>query len=169
MLCTNTKAQENDTVKIQNTANGIIRPDYTFNFVIPQNPGFVYDSISGNLIVYDYSTTPPTEAGRQKLNEDGKPVFPMTVKDQAGNVYQLTEETDENGNTTIKSEYLGKQGTPLTSDNFDASKIDSDKAIVSFEKGAGWYAFDKFDIKFSGSGNIVGGFCSKTGQLKKKL
>jgi hypothetical protein len=51
---------------------------------------------------------------------------------------------------TIKSEYLGKQGTPLSADNFDTDKIDSDKAIVSFEKGAGKYAFDKFDIKFSG-------------------
>jgi hypothetical protein len=113
----------------------------------------VYDT-TGYLIVYDYSTTPPTEAGRQKLNDDGTPVFPMTVKDKEGNVYQLTEETDENGNKTISSEYLGKQGTPLTADNFDADRIDSDKAIVSFEKGAGKYAFDKFDVKFSGSVRI---------------
>jgi hypothetical protein len=137
----------------QNTASGIIRPDYTFNFVIPENPVFVYDT-TGYLIVYDYSTTPPTEAGRQKLNDDGNPVFPMTVKDKEGNVYRLTEETDENGNKIISSEYLGKQGTPLTADNFDADRIDSDKAIVSFEKGAGKYAFDKFDVKFSGSVRI---------------
>ncbi|MDR2653252.1 MAG: hypothetical protein LBC68_13265, partial [Prevotellaceae bacterium] len=153
MLCGNTKAQESDTIKIQNTSNGIIRPDYTFNFTIPENPVFVYDT-TGYLIVYDYSTQPPTEVGRQKLNDDGKPVFPMTVKDKDGNVYKLTEETDENGNKTIKFEYLGKQGTPLTADNFDANNIDSDKAIVNFEKGAGKYAFDKFDIKFSNSVRI---------------
>ncbi|MDR2126368.1 MAG: hypothetical protein LBP63_06030, partial [Prevotellaceae bacterium] len=156
MLCENinVKAQERDTIKITNTANGIIMPDYTFNFTIPDNPGFVYDSVSGSLIVYDYSTTPPTEAGRQKLNEDGVAVFPMTVKDENGNVYRLTEETDENGNKTIVSEYLGKQGTPLTDDNFDADKIDLDKALVNFERGAGKYAFDKFDIKFSNSVRI---------------
>jgi hypothetical protein len=45
-------------------------------------------------------------------------------------------------NKTISSEYLGKQGTPLTDNNFDADKIDSDMAVVNFEKGAGKYGFD---------------------------
>jgi hypothetical protein len=35
---------------------------------------------------------------------------------------------------TITSEYLGRQGTPLNDSNFDADKLDSDKAIASFEK-----------------------------------
>ncbi|MDR2406981.1 MAG: hypothetical protein LBE13_02550, partial [Bacteroidales bacterium] len=48
------------------------------------------------------------------------------------------QETD-----TIKSKYLGKQGTPLNDNNFDTDKISSDRAVVSFEKGAGKYGFDK--------------------------
>ncbi|MDR1199922.1 MAG: hypothetical protein LBK94_13095, partial [Prevotellaceae bacterium] len=58
--CNNIYSQEKNTIQFRNTANGIIRPDYTFNFVIPENPVFVYDT-TGYLIVYDYSTTPPTE------------------------------------------------------------------------------------------------------------
>ncbi|MDR3227704.1 MAG: hypothetical protein LBT56_08560, partial [Prevotellaceae bacterium] len=151
-------AQENDTIlKIQNTANGIIRPDYELSFVIPENPLFVYDSITGNLMVYDNSTSPPTQVGEQKLNGNGTSVFPITVKDKDGNIYKLTEgtETDENGNKIINSEYLGKQGAPLTADNFDANALTPNTAIARFDNAAeSKYAIDEFDEKFSNSNRV---------------
>jgi hypothetical protein len=85
-----------DKPKPPETVNGI-KIDVTVDFVIPPNPEFEYNETTGALIIYDLSGNPHNV--ELPKNAEGKVVFPVTIKDKDGNVYEVTEEfyTDENG------------------------------------------------------------------------
>lgn len=139
-----------------NTRNGIIRPDITLDFSIPENPNFSYNEEKGELVVYD------TSGNQQHVelpkNSEGKVVFPVTVIDKGGNIHKVDVPRDENGNPLtdengnpvkdkdgnqiLESTYLGKQGSPLADNSFDRKNISADVAVVTFAKGASVYAFD---------------------------
>ncbi len=81
-------------------------------------------------------------------------VFPMTVEDKDGNVYQVDKvtETDQYGNVTSEkavATYVGKAGQPLTAGSFDPIQLDGSKAIVTFSKGNGKYAFDTWETYYN--------------------
>ncbi|MFV0587985.1 hypothetical protein [Bacteroides reticulotermitis] len=138
------------------TRNGIIRPDITLEFSIPENPNFSYNEETGQLMIY---TVDGQEVGSTTLpkSNEGKVVFPVTVKDKDGNIYKVDDKdkdgnpitdgngnpaVDENGNPQLESTYLGKQTEPLDANSFDRKNINTDVAVVTFTKGAGYYAFD---------------------------
>ncbi|MDJ1497235.1 DNA/RNA non-specific endonuclease [Cytophagaceae bacterium DM2B3-1] len=128
---------------------GLSQIDYTFDFSIPGVEAFSLND-EGELVVTDASGEPHTVTSADKEgqgNEGNKVVvFPMTVKDKDGNMYQVEKvtETDANGNeaTVAKATYVGKVGATLADGSFDPTQLNGDKAIVTFNKGKGYYAFD---------------------------
>ncbi|NDV79477.1 hypothetical protein [Dysgonomonas sp. 511] len=143
---------------MDNTKNGITRADIELDFTIPDNPVFRYDEATGEVVVY---TTDGQEVGKATIpkNNEGKAIFPVTVKDKEGNLYKLEEEKDVDGNPAteirkdadgkesqvnkINSTYLGKEGTPLQDGSFDKKNISQNAlALVTFDRGEGNYAFD---------------------------
>jgi hypothetical protein len=130
---------------------GITKVDYKFDFAIPGVDAFSLND-EGQLVIKDVDGTPHTVDTSDKTgqgNEGSKvQVFPMTVQDKNGNVYQVEKvvEKDASGNEheVAKATYIGKASDPLTADNFDATQLDGDKAIVKFSKGEGYYAFDEW-------------------------
>lgn len=145
-----------------NTRNGITRVDVTLNIVIPPNPTFTYNEETGEVLVFD------TSGGKQIVElpkgNDGKVVFPVTVKDKNGDIHKIDVPRDENGNpivdekgkpktdkdgnTILESSHLGNQGTPLSEDNFDPKNISPSVAIITFSKGDGKYAFDAWSDEY---------------------
>jgi hypothetical protein len=85
-----------------NDGSGGIKSDITVDFVIPPNPEFEYNDSTGVLVIYDLSGTPHNI--ELPKNSEGKVVFPVTIKDANGNVYEVNEETyiDEDGNEQKK-------------------------------------------------------------------
>jgi len=85
---------------------------------------------------------------------DAVVVFPMTVKDKDGNVYQVEKitETDSNGKTTerVVATFIGNAGTPLAAGSFDPAQLDGSKALVRFSKGDGYYALDEWEPYYDG-------------------
>ena len=135
----------------ENTREGIIFPNYELeDRVIPPNPTFEYDPQSGELTIY---TTDGQQVGEPvKLKNDGKEVFPITIKDKEGNIYQVDTQkdekgepvVDENGKPKLESNCLGKQGEALSKGSFNQKALSEKTAVVTFEKGNGIYALDEW-------------------------
>jgi hypothetical protein len=81
------------------------------------------------LIIYDLSGTPHNI--ELPKNSEGKVVFPVTVKDANGNVYEINEEIDENGNTTGK--YVVTQTDGEDEDMSAAETSDNAENKIKFE------------------------------------
>jgi hypothetical protein len=134
---------------VGNVKTGLTQPDYKFDFSIPGVDAFALNN-NGELVITDDTGEPHTVTAADKEGEGNEGnkvvVFPMTVQDKDGNVYSVEKETktDANGKTTevAKATYLGKVGTPLAAGSFDPTQLNGDKAIVTFTKGGGKYAFD---------------------------
>ena len=145
----------------ENTREGIIFPNYELeDRVIPPNPTFEYDPQSGELTIY---TTDGQQVGEPvKLKNDGKEVFPITIKDKEGNIYQVDTQKDENGEPVVdengkpklESNCLGKQGEALSKGSFNQKALSEKAAVVTFEKGNGIYALDKWNPHFKNSVKI---------------
>ncbi len=128
---------------------GITKIDHVLDFSIPGVEAFSLNE-EGDLVITDsegepHTITPASNEGQG--NEGNKVVvFPMTVQDKDGNVYQVEKvtETDATGKEVEKAKatYIGKAGTPLAEGSFDPSQLNGDKAIVTFAKGDGIYGFD---------------------------
>ncbi len=136
---------------VENTRNGIVMPELTLDFVIPENPVFEYNPQTNELMVFSTDGGEPQAV--QMPKNDGKTVFPVTVKDKEGNLYKvenLPPPSSEGGgaespsiadsNQPLTATYLGKQGEVLP--ELDNNNVAYNTAIVSFEKGGGNYAFD---------------------------
>ncbi len=128
---------------------GITKVDHILDFSIPGVEAFSLND-EGDLVITDAEGEPHTIAPADKEgqgNEGNKVVvFPMTVQDKDGNVYQVEKvvEKDATGKEVEKAKatYVGKVGTPLAEGSFDPSQLNGDKAIVTFAKGDGIYGFD---------------------------
>jgi hypothetical protein len=128
---------------------GITKVDHIVDFSIPGVEAFSLND-EGELVITDaggepHTITPANNEGQG--NEGNKVVvFPMTVQDKDGNVYQVEKvlEKDATGKEVEKAKatYVGKVGTPLAEGSFDPSQLNGDKAIVTFAKGDGIYGFD---------------------------
>lgn len=129
---------------------GITKIDYEFDFSIPGVEAFSLND-EGDLVITDDTGEPHTVTAEDREgqgNEGNKVVvFPMTVKDKNGNVYQVekVKETDPatgEEKEVAKATFVGKAGAPLADGSFDPNQLDGDKAVVTFDKGEGIYAFD---------------------------
>jgi|GEM_PF-2338316 len=140
---------------VGNVKTGLTRVDYAVDFSIPGVESFSVND-DGNLVIKDSDgdanvVTPKDLEGTG--NEGNKVmVFPMTVKDKDGVVYQVVAtETDEQGKATaVKATKIAKQGTKLAADSFNPTQLNGDKAIVTFIKGAGKYPFDTWKDYYAG-------------------
>lgn len=131
---------------------GITKIDHKFDFSIPGVEAFSLND-EGELVITDNEGTPHTinQKYLENTGNDGNKVvvFPMTVEDKDGKVYQVekVEEKDLYGNVTstrVVATEVGKAGQPLSPDSFDPTQLDGSKAIVRFSKGDGYYAFDEW-------------------------
>jgi hypothetical protein len=103
-----------------NQGGSSIKIDITVDFVIPPNPEFEYNDSTGMLVIYDLNGEPHNVD--LPKNSDGKVVFPVTIKDADGNVYEVDEETyiDENGDEQKR----------IVIEKYDDSVKDIDEVIV---------------------------------------
>jgi hypothetical protein len=129
---------------------GITRTDTSFNFVIPDESSFGLDK-DGELVIVDADkkshVIPTVDPGETPKDNEGDKVlvFPMTVKDKNGTVYQVektTETVDGQEKEVVKATKLGTVGVPLPADAFDTTRIAENLAIVTFHRGNGRYSFD---------------------------
>lgn len=128
---------------------GITHIDYTFDFSIPGVEAFSLND-EGELVIEDSEGTSHTVEPSDKSGEGNEGnkvvVFPMTVKDKDGQVYQVEKVTEPDGaggtREVVKATYIGKAGQPLAEGSFTPDQLDGDKAIVTFSRGDGYYAFD---------------------------
>lgn len=131
---------------------GITKIDHKFDFTIPGVDAFSLND-EGDLVITDSEGTPHV-INQQYLENTGNEgnkvvVFPMTVADKDGKVYQVEkiEEKDAYGNVVssrVVATEIGSVGQPLAPGSFDPGQLDGTKAIVTFTKGDGYFAFDEW-------------------------
>jgi len=126
---------------------GLTQIDYTFDFSIPGVQAFSLNE-EGQLVITDsngepHTLTPPNQEG-QGNEGNWVVVFPLTVQDKEGNIYQVEKVPDpaNPGKEIAQATSIGKAGAALAAGSFDPSQLDGNKAIVTFEKGANVYGFD---------------------------
>jgi len=154
-----------------NVVTGITKTDLSADFRIEEDAGFYWDENSrqidvtdsdGNHIGYiDVAYRAENKAenpGEKNGNEPS--VFPMTVKDKDGNIYQLEEVPDDlpsEGTTAgnaassasgkkLVAQAVGKVGQELPAGSVNYKHLDTDFGSVEFTDTEGsLYAFDKWE------------------------
>lgn len=125
--------------------NGVLLPDVTVDFNMEDASGADYDSVSNTVTVYDEEGS-KVGSFTVPQNETGESVFPVTVKDKAGNIVRIDEETDADGKPTGKYKFtpLGSQSAGQHVSEQTLSTLRSDLGSVDFEEDAdGIYTFDQ--------------------------
>ncbi len=125
--------------------NGVLLPDVTVDFNMEDASGADYDSVSNTVTVYDEEGS-KVGSFTVPQNETGESVFPVTVKDKAGNIVRIDEETDADGKPTGKYKFtpLGSQSAGQYISEQTLSTLRSDLGSVDFEENAdGIYTFDQ--------------------------
>ncbi|MBR2492682.1 MAG: hypothetical protein IKB64_04360, partial [Paludibacteraceae bacterium] len=105
-------------------------------------PSIAYNPTS-QLLTF-YSETGAVVAETTLNNPQGKKVFPITVQDAEGNLYQVEETTNEDGTAEHSVTHVGKQGKHLPYKSFGTNVIDEHIAIVTFEPTDSPYSFDTY-------------------------
>ncbi|WP_254156422.1 hypothetical protein [Chryseosolibacter indicus] len=135
---------------VGNVKTGITKIDVKLDFSIPGVDAFELND-AGELVITDSEGEPHVIVPEDKSgqgNEGNKVVvFPMAVEDKDGNVYQVEEVTEKDATgkvikRDVVAKHVARKSEPLAQDSFDPTQLDGDKAIVTFEKGDGYYAFD---------------------------
>ena len=160
-----------------NVVEGITKTDLRADFVIDKDSGFFFDETTGKIEVTDASgqvigyieTGHSVPGGGEPGGNNGNApsVFPMTVKDSEGNIYEV-EEAPEDGSGTenegagenpgsgskkqLVVTPVGKSGDGLNQDEVNFKRLDSRMAEVVFTDTEGsLYAFDAWKAVYSGS------------------
>jgi hypothetical protein len=136
---------------VGNVKTGITKIDHVLNFTIPGVDAFSLNE-EGELVIEDGEGQSHIIPGsKEGLDNEGNKikVFPMTVQDKNGDVYQIEKITDESGNETVKATHIGRKTEPLAADSFDPTQLDGTIALVRFDKGSGKYAFDTWKDYYS--------------------
>lgn len=149
---------------------GITKTDLSADFAIDPTNDFYYDESSGRIEMTDKggNVIGYIEAGSMVAGGDASggnsgnesSVFPMTVRDSTGNLYQVEEvpvdETGDVGSTDTGTDAsgskkklvvkpLGKSGDGMGSDEVNFKRLDSHIAEVEFTDTEGsLYAFDSW-------------------------
>ena len=105
-------------------------------------PSIAYNPTS-QLLTF-YNETGAVVAETTLNNPQGKKVFPITVQDAEGNLYQVEETTNEDGTAEHSITHVGKQGKHLPYKSFGTNVIDEHIAIVTFEPTDSPYSFDTY-------------------------
>ena len=105
-------------------------------------PSIHYDQSSNKLTFYN--ATGGVIAETTLNNPQGGKVFPITVKDEQGNLYQIDELQNSDSTTHHTLTALGKQEGVLPYKSYNTSGIDASVAVVTFEPLDSPYSFDTF-------------------------
>ena len=105
-------------------------------------PSIHYDQSSNKLTFYH--ATGGVIAETTLNNPQGGKVFPITVKDEQGNLYQIDELQNSDSTTHHTLTALGKQEEVLPYKSYNTSGIDASVAVVTFEPLDSPYSFDTF-------------------------
>ena len=105
-------------------------------------PSIAYSPTS-QLLTF-YNETGAVVAETTLNNPQGKKVFPITVQDAEGNLYQVEETTNAEGTAEHTVTHVGKQGKELPYKSFGTNAIDGNVAIVTFEPTDSPYSFDEY-------------------------
>jgi hypothetical protein len=104
-------------------------------------------------VIYDLSGNP--HSVELPKNSEGKVVFPVTIKDKDGKVYEINEEIDEDGNTTGKYVVTPtdedddiNSANDSTANNFDTIQIATAKTYYLIE-GNKFYSGDTIFLPLS--------------------
>jgi len=93
---TESQVADADEVTEGGGSGGVKFSGLNIDFVVPENPAGGYDPETGQVVIY---TTDGQEAGRFDVpkNENREAVFPVSVRDKDGKVYEVGKEEDGNG------------------------------------------------------------------------
>lgn len=150
-----------------NVMTGITKTDHSADFVIDKDADFFFDEANnqlvvtgddGNVIGYIEMGSVSSEGADMSGAGNEPSVFPMTVKDKDGNIYQVDQAPDENlsdapaGDPASPPPHkklvvtpLGKSGAPLPPGKVNLQRLDSEIAEVVFTDAEGsLYAFDSW-------------------------
>jgi hypothetical protein len=121
--------------------SGMSSVDIELDFVIPQNAVLTLDAAHNTVIVSDISRNQVgvIDISGISASRGGGGIFPVTVQDSGGNIYKI----DRDGDGKPVAALVGKEGVPIADGAVDYKKLDTVKAIITFEK-SGKYAFDRW-------------------------
>ena len=126
---------------------GITKADIDLSFTVSENSKITFNPDNGTITIDGNTVDVSQIIAQRELTGDGGSIFPITVKDANGNIYQIDEADSDSGELTLTP--VGKQGAPIAPGAVDFKNIASNKAIVTFEK-AGKYAFDTWIDQYTG-------------------
>ena len=122
----------------------VFSADISLGVALPHAPPptLQYNPSSGLLTFYD--ATSKVVAETTLNNPQGAKVFPITVKDEQGNLYQIDEQLNSDSTTVHTLTPLGKQEGALPYKSFNPSSIDANAAVVEFAPMGSAYSFDTY-------------------------
>ena len=122
----------------------VVSADISLGVALPNAPPptLQYNPSSGLLTFYD--ATGSVIAETTLNNPQGAKVFPITVKDEQGNLYQVNETLNSDSTTVHTLTPLGKQEGELPYKSFNPDAIDAYAAVVEFSPAGSAYSFDTY-------------------------
>ena len=122
----------------------VVSADISLGVALPNAPPptLQYNPSSGLLTFYD--ATGSVIAETTLNNPQGAKVFPITVKDEQGNLYQVNETLNSDSTTVHTLTPLGKQEGELPYKSFNPDAIDAYAAVVEFSPVGSAYSFDTY-------------------------
>ena len=132
--------------------SGITYADIDVSFTLPEDGSYSYDSVSSQIHVYDGDDEVGvidvggilSSSGEGGSSVSGESVFPITVKDSAGNLYSLAPDPDApSGGVALKVRKVGSSGGAFPGGSIVYDRLDRDIGVVSFRDAEGSrYEFD---------------------------
>ena len=135
--------------------SGITYADIDVSFTLPGDGSYSYDSVSSQIHVYDGDDEVGvidvggilSSSGEGGSSVSGESVFPITVKDSAGNLYSLAPDPDtpsgSSGGVALKVRKVGSSGGAFPGGSIVYDRLDRDIGVVSFRDAEGSrYEFD---------------------------
>jgi len=151
-----------------NIKTGISRPNVKVDFSVPETLTVQYNEAVGSLAFVD-ATGASAGSITVPKNDAGKPVFPVTVEDKDGNVYEVHENPEKSTTTTqpYVAVKLGKQEGEIPSGTLNFNAQDVAEATVTFDNSTdSRYALDTWQDYYSSVSIIMNASNDVTNNFK---
>ena len=122
----------------------VISSDISLKVPLPKDPLPTIEYNFESKILTFYNATGEVIASAELNNPAGEKVFPITVEDENGELYQISETKNQDGKKEVAITHIGKKGRKIPSDAFSTEHIDEHIAIVEFEALDSPYSFDTY-------------------------